>query len=114
MDWITTVNGLIALITGLVSLISAGVAGFFAVRNFIRANKEKSAKEIWNLIMNMADAAMKQAEVSQKAGAEKKQMVIDMVKEGCKAAGVNIDDFLDQLSSYIDQAISFVNDMTKK
>jgi phage-related minor tail protein len=65
------------------------------------------------MIMNMADAAMKEAEASMKSGEDKKQMVIDSVKAGCKAAGVNLDEFIDQLGDYIDQTISFVNGMKK-
>ena len=87
MDWITTANGLIALITGLCGLIGTGIGAFFAIKNLIKAMKEKSAKEIWNTIVAMADAAMKQAEQSQASGADKKKMVMDAVKEGCKAAG---------------------------
>ena len=113
MDWITTVNGLIALITGLCGLIGTGIGAFFAIKNWIAATKEKSAKEIWAMIIGMADAAMKEAEKSGKAGAEKKQMVIDSVKAACKAANLNIDDFIDQLSDYIDQTIDFINDMSK-
>ena len=62
----------------------------------------------------MADAAIKEAEKSGKSGADKKEMVIESVKAGCKAAGVDLAAFLDQLSAYIDQTITFVNDMTKK
>lgn len=112
-DFISTANGLIALITGLVGLIGTGVGAFFAIKSLIKSMKEKSAKEIWNLIVSMADAAMKEAEASGKKGNDKKEMVMDAVKAGCKAAGVNIDDFIDQLSAYIDQTISFVNDMKK-
>jgi hypothetical protein len=65
------------------------------------------------MIMEMADAAMKEAEKSGKSGADKKQMVIDAVKAGCKAAGINLDLFIDQLSDYIDSSISFVNNMKK-
>lgn len=113
MDWITTANGLIALITGLVGLVGTGIGAFFAIKNLIKALKEKSTKEIWSLIMSMADAAMKEAEASGAAGKEKKQMVIDSVKASCKAAGVDLDAFIDQLADYIDQTIKFVNDMTK-
>lgn len=63
--------------------------------------------------MSMADAAMKEAETSLKSGEDKKQMVIDSVKAGCKAAGINLDLFIDQLSDYIDQTIDFVNCMKK-
>lgn len=113
MDWITTVNGLIALITGLVGLIGTGVGTFFAIKNWIKANKEKSAKEIWALLMSMADAAMKEAEKSTLSGAGKKELVINMVKESCKAAGVNLDPFIDQLGAYIDNCISWYNGMQK-
>ena len=66
------------------------------------------------MIMEMADAAMKEAERSCKTGADKKAMVIGSVKASCKAAGLDLDLFIDQLSDYIDQTISFVNDMSKK
>lgn len=113
-DWITTVNGLLSLIAGLVGLIGTGIGAFFAIRNWVKALKEKNAKEIWEMIINMADAAMKEAEKSGKTGADKKAQVIEAVKAGCKAAGVNLDEFLDQLSAYIDTTISFVNDMATK
>lgn len=114
MDWITTVNGLIALITGLCGLIGTGIGVFFAVKNWIKATKEKSASEIWAMIMAIADAGIKEAEASGKSGKAKKQMVIDIVKASCKGAGIDLDLFIDQLSAYIDQTISFVNDMSKK
>lgn len=112
-DWINTANGLIALITGLLGLIGTGIGAFFAVKAWIKATKEKSATEIWAMVQSMADAAMKQAEESGKSGADKKQMVIDSVKASCKAAGLDIDQFVDQLGAYIDQTISFVNSMSK-
>ena len=112
-DWLSTAQGVLALITGLVGLISAAVGAYFAVKNFIKATKSKKANEIWSMMMSMADAAMKEAEKSQKAGADKKKMVIDSVKAGCKSAGLDISKFLDQLDAYIDQTISFVNQMKK-
>ena len=114
MDWITTANGLIALITALVGLIGTGIGAFFTIKSFIKAAKEKSSKEIWAMIMAIADGAMKEAEASGKSGADKKTMVINIVKASCKSAGINLDLFIDQLSAYIDQTISFVNDMSKK
>lgn len=112
-EWITTANGIITLITGLVGLIGTGVGAFFAIKNWVAVLKTKNSQEIWAMIMNMADAAMKEAEASGKSGADKKQMVIDAVKAGCKAAGVNMDLFINQLSDYIDQTIAFVNGMKK-
>ena len=113
-DWITTVNGLIALITGLVGLIGTGVGTFFAIKNWIKATKEKSAKEIWAMIMEIADAAMKDVEKSTLHGLDKKEAVISAVKEGCKAAGIDLDPFIDQLGAYIDSCIKWYNGMNEK
>ena len=112
-DWLPIAQGVLALITGLVGLISAAVGAYFAVKNFIKATKSKNANEIWSMMMSMADAAMKEAEKSQKTGADKKQMVIDSVNAACKSAGLDMSLFLDQLNTYIDQTISFVNQMKK-
>ena len=111
---LNTVQELIALITGLCGLISAGIGAYFAIKNWIAATKSKNAQEIWAMIMEVADAAMKEAEKSCKTGADKKAMVIESVKASCKAAGLDLDLFIDQLSDYIDQTISFVNDMSIK
>ncbi len=112
-EWLTTANGIVTLITGLIGLIGTGIGAYYAIKNWITVLKTKSSQEIWSMIMNMADAAMKEAEASGKSGADKKQMVIDAVKADCKAAGVDMDTFIDQLSDYIDQTISFVNGMKK-
>lgn len=111
LDWISTANGLIALITALCGLIGTAIGAFFAIRNWIKALKEKSSKEIWALIVASADVAMKQAEESGKSGKDKKAMVIEVVGATCKEAGLDITPFLEQLSDYIDQTIRFVNDM---
>jgi hypothetical protein len=113
MEWITTANGIITLITGLLGLLGTGVGAYFAVKNWFTALKTKSAQEIWTLIMSLADAAMKEAEQSMKDGESKKQMVIDSVKAGCKAAEIDLNEFIDQLSDYIDETIEFVNSMKK-
>lgn len=105
---------IITLITGLLGLIPTAIAAYFAIKNFIEVTKEKSSKEIWALIMSLADAAMKEAEKSLQDGETKKQMVIDSVKAGCKSAGVDLDMFIDQLSDYIDDTIDFVNCMNNK
>ena len=96
---------------GLLGLIGTGIGAYFAIKNWIEVTKTKTSQEIWAMIMNMADAAMKEAEASMKSGEDKKKMVIDSVKAGCKAAGVDLDMFIDQLSDYIDQTITFVNGM---
>ena len=111
---LNTVQEIIALVTGLCGLVSAGIGAYFAIKNWIAVTKNKNAQEIWAMIMEIADTAMKEAEKSCKTGADKKTMVINAVKASCKAAGLDVDLFIDQLSDYIDQTISFVNDMSKK
>lgn len=111
MDWITTANGLIALVTGLAGLIGTGIGAFFAVKAFVKSLRQKNLAEIWALVQEMADAAMRQAEESGKKGADKKRMVIDSVKASCKAAGIDVDAFIEQLADYVDQTIAFVNGM---
>lgn len=112
-EWITTANGIIALITGLAGLIGTGIGAFFAIKNWITVLKTKNSQEIWTMIMTVADEAMKEAEKSNKPGADKKQMVIETVKTACRTAGVNLDLFIDQLSAYIDDSIKFFNGMKK-
>lgn len=113
-DWIETTNGIITLVTSLLGLIGTAVGAYFAIKNWVKALKTKNKQEIWAMIMQLADAAMKEAEASLKDGETKKQMVIDSVKAGCKAAGIDLDLFIDQLSEYIDDTISFVNKMNEK
>ncbi len=102
---------IVALLTGLVGLVSAGISAYYAVKTFIQSFKDKKATEIWNLIMTMADAAMEEAEASKLDGEGKKQLVIDTVNAGLKAAGLDIADFIEQLSQYIDDTIAFANKM---
>ena len=109
-----TIYLIVELVTATLGLIGTGIGAFFAIKGFIKAFKEKDGKQKWALIMEMADAAMKEVEKSGAAGADKKTMVIEAVKASCKAAGLDLDEFIDQLSDYIDQTISFVNDMSKK
>ena len=113
MEIIEILQEVLPLITGFAGLISAGIAAYFAIANFIKNLKGKNATEIWNLIMTIADAAMKEAEASQLSGEGKKQLVIDTVRAGLEAAGLDISDFLDQLSRYIDDTIAFTKGMQK-
>ena len=41
MEWITTINGLIALITALLGLIGTGVGAFFAIKKLYQRIKRK-------------------------------------------------------------------------
>lgn len=114
MDWITTTNGIITLITGFIGLLSTGTGVFFAIKNFLSLAKEKTFAENWKTIMKLADIAMAEAEKSIAKGADKKEMVVSIVKANCKELGIKVDDFIDQLMAYIDETISFVNKLTKK
>ena len=46
VNWLTTAQGVLSLITGLVGLLGTGVGAFFAIKNFIAATKTKNASEI--------------------------------------------------------------------
>lgn len=113
MDWLETANGIVTLISALIALIGTGVGVYFAIKNFIKLMKSNTKEQNWKLIMKIADAAMETAEKSGQKGADKKQMVIESVKASCKAAGIDADQFIDQLVDYIDQTIAFVNSMKK-
>ena len=114
MEWINNLNEIIALVTGLLGLVSAGVGAYFAIKNFIALTKEKSKNELWIMLMAIADSAMQEAERTGKSGVDKKAMVIDIVKASCLAAGLDINNFLEQLNDYIDDTIAFVNKMNNK
>lgn len=111
MEFMSTANELIVLLTSFLGLIGTGIGTFFAIKNWLKAIKEKTKAEQWALIMEMADAAMKVAEKSGASGADKKDMVIESIKASALAANLDLSMFLDQLSLYIDQTIDFVNDM---
>lgn len=113
MDWITTANGLIALITAFFGLVGTAAGAFMAVKTFIKSRKDKSFKENLELLKSVADAAMISAEKSGKKGAEKKEMVIQAVKDAAKAADLNFDLFIDSISAFIDQSIQFANSLNK-
>ena len=114
MDWITSAQALVALITGLVGLISAGVTAFVAVRKVIAANKGKSLKEIWALVMKLADAAMVEVEKTDLKGASKKDKAITIVNAAATESGLDSTPFTEQLSAYIDQTVEFVNTFNKE
>ena len=108
---ISNVNEWVLFLSGLLSLIGAACGAFFAIKNWITALKTKHSTELWTLIMEIADNAMKEAEASQASGEDKKSMVINAVKAGAEASGLDISAFLTQLDLYIDQTIDFVNKM---
>ena len=112
-EWIESVNGLITLIIGGVTLVGMGIGLFFAIKNWIKLFKEKDNKEKWTMVQEIADAAMKEAEHSDLDGPHKKEAVISIVVSGCKAAGIDASLFANQLSLYIDSCITWYNGMKK-
>ena len=110
-EFITTANGLIALITALASLIATGISIFVAVKQILKNAKNKTLADNWVFIQNIAKAAMEKAEETGAAGADKKKMVIEAVKAGCLEAGVDIAPFVDQLDAFINNSITFVNSL---
>jgi hypothetical protein len=111
IEIISNVNEWALFLGGLFSLLSAACGAFFAVKNFINALKTKQNAELWALVMEIADKAMTEAEASKVSGEDKKSMVINAVKAGAEASGLDISGFLTQLDLYIDQTIDFVNKM---
>ena len=100
MQWVEFISTIIGALIALCALIPAAVA---LVRFFIKSIKDKN----WKAILEIADKAILAAEASGKSGADKKQMVIDAVVAGCKAANVDIDESqLEALADYIDKIIA--------
>ncbi len=112
-EFFQNANGFIALITGLIGVISAGITVFFTIKAYVSKAKEKSKAENWALIMEIADKAMTSVEKSKETGADKKATVIAAVKASCEAAGLDISEFIDKLDAYIDSAITWYNSMKK-
>ena len=110
-DFISSLNEWSILLSGLLGLLSTACGVFFAIKNWITVLKNKNSQEIWALIMEIADKAMEEAERSDLKGADKKTMVIDIVKTSALTAGIDASLFLDQLSAYIDQSVEFFNKM---
>lgn len=100
----------IALITALAALIPAVSTAVVAIVKLIKTTKKEDA---WKVIMSVADAAMAQAEKSGKAGADKKQMAIDITKAACASQGIDVGDTVEQLAAYIDQSIAFAKSLKK-
>ena len=106
-----TAEQVLTLLLGLLGLVGTGIGTFYAIKNWFEAIKTKSSQEIWKLVMEMADAAMTEAEKTGASGADKKAQVLKSIQAGALAAGINISLFTSQLDVYIDQTIAFVNKM---
>lgn len=99
-QWVELISSIIGALIALCALVPAGVA---LVRFVIKSIKDKN----WKAILEIADKAILAAEASGKSGVDKKQMVIDAVVAGCKAANIDIDESqLEALANYIDKIIA--------
>ena len=114
MEFIQNAEMISSLITGLIGLVCTAVSTYFALKHWAVSLETKKKQELWVMIMEVADKAMEEAERSGESGADKKTMVMDIVKASALAAGVDISDFVDQLSDYIDQTIAFFNKMQNR
>lgn len=113
MEIMDVFNELIVLLTGLLGLIGTGISTYIAFKNWQATQKEKTKAERWNLVMSIADIAMKEAERSLSSGAEKKELALNIIKASANSAGLDLDPFMNQLDDYIDQTIKFVNEMNE-
>ena len=104
-------EAILSLLTGLIGLVSGGIGVYFAFKNLIAKIKTQSKTDNWNLLMSIADSAMREAEKSTQKGADKKTMAMDIIKASCTTAGLDINQFIDQVDTYIDETIAFVNSM---
>jgi hypothetical protein len=114
MEFIETMEMTLALLTGFSGLIGTAISTYFAIRAWVKSVSGKNAQEIWGLIMDVADKAMEEAEKTMLSGADKKNMALNMIQASAETAGLDITPFMQQLNTYIDQTIAFVNKMSKR
>jgi len=100
------VNLVIAIVSVIPTLVSVGVLVYNIIKN-----------KNWNLVMKIADSAMKEVEdyAKQHPGMtsdEKLEMALNGVEAGLKVAGINLDkDALKRLVEYIKESINWFNEM---
>lgn len=109
MNWIETTQGIITLVLTGTTLIGAIIG---LVVKLVEAFKTIGKNKDWLKIIEIADAAMKEAEKAFKDGKDKKAQVIATVTGACKELGIDCD--LTELDKYIDDCIAFVNGFVKK
>lgn len=114
MEFLENAEMVLALITGLAGLIGTAISTYFAIKTWIANLKTKNAQEVWNLIMDVADKAMEEAEKTALSGADKKAMAMQAITASAAVAGLDIAPFITQLDLYIEQTIAFVNKMSTK
>lgn len=110
-EFLEAANEVIILLTGLLGLIGAGAGIWAAIKSRAALIKNQTKQEQLKLLLEIADAAMTEAEASTLSGEDKKTQVLASIEAAAKAADIDISAFAGQLSIYIDQTISFVNKM---
>lgn len=109
------IESIITIITLAAGLIGAIAALVPSLIKLFKSLKEIAQNKDWSKIKVVIKAAIVKAEASGKAGADKKQMVIEATIAGCAEIGVEVDEaLLNQISEYIEKTISFVNEMSTK
>lgn len=105
----------ISSITELIGLISAGVALIGSlitvIVKLVSAIKTIAKNKDWQKVIEIAKAAILEAEKSMKSGKEKKEMVINIVNKTCLELGVEVD--ANKLADYIDECIKWANELNK-
>lgn len=110
--WPDNVYGWVILIAAIAGLVSTVIALIPTAITCVKVLRKLIKNKNFEAIKNIAVAAIKTAEASQASGADKKAMVIEAVKAGCREAQIDLDEsLLDDLSKYIDQMIGYHNDM---
>lgn len=101
---------ILGLISAIVSIIPTVVSVVLLVINIIK-NKN------WNMIMDIADAAMRKVEEYSRehpemSSDEKLDMALEAVEAGLEVAGIKLDKaLLERIIAYIKQSISWFNEM---
>lgn len=114
MDWISTIQGIMAIIGGGLTIISTAIAIIVSIVGKIKERKQKTWQENLQYLKDIADKGMEQAEASTLKGEDKKSMTLNVCSAAAEAAGIeNFASFVKDLSSYIDNSIIFFNQMKK-
>lgn len=112
--WPTTAKGWVGLIVFIVGFVAAVAALIPTAVKMVKRGAELMKNKDWLKIQEIAMAAMREAEASDKKGSEKQQMVIDAVIAGCKQAEIEInEEDLKNLVEYIDETIKWFNSMNE-
>ena len=108
-----TPTEIVSLVTAIVSVIPTIVSVVCLIVNIVK-NKN------WNLVMDIADAAMKQVEDYARlhpgmSADDKLNMALKAIEAGLDVAGIKVDTaLLQRIIDYIKQSIAWFNEMNDK